>query len=160
MNAEITLRPATESDDELLFAIYASTRQHEIESFGWADGQKEAFLRMQFAQRRGAYKLQFPAAEYCVILADSEPVGSVIVERREDAISLTDVAILPEFAGRGVGSSVLGSLKDEAITRGQPIVLHVDKTNRPALQFYLLRGFTVTGESQINYSMQWQPDDQ
>ncbi len=159
MDGEIGLRPATDEDDELLFDIYASTRRDEIESFGWDDAQEKAFLRMQFTQRQGAYKLQFPAAEYSVILAESEPVGSLIVERRDDAISLTDIAILPEFAGRGVGSAVIRSLKEEAITLGRPIVLHVDKTNRRAQEFYLSRGFTVTGESQINYSMEWKPDE-
>ena len=45
---EITLRPATDADRELLLAIYGSTRAEELDQVGWAPGQREWFLEMQF----------------------------------------------------------------------------------------------------------------
>lgn len=158
MDAEITLRPATDEDEELLFAIYASTREDEVAAFGWAPEQEEAFLRFQFTSRRAAYRLQFPAAEYSVIMGGCEPAGSLIVERRDDAISLTDIAVLGEFRSGGVGSQIVDLLKTEAAAAGKPLVLSVDHSNPRARQFYLDRGFAITGESQINCSMRWTPD--
>ena len=116
------------------------------------------FLRFQFISRRAAYKLQFPAAEYSVIMADDKPAGSLIAERRDDAISLTDIALLPEFRGTGIGSRLLDMLKTEAAATGKPVVLSVDHFNPRARQFYLDRGFRVTAESQINCSMKWTLD--
>jgi ribosomal protein S18 acetylase RimI-like enzyme len=159
MPAEITLRPANDDDEDLLFAVYASSREDEVAAFGWAEEQATAFLRFQFTSRRAAYRLQFPAAEYGVILVDAQPAGSLIVERRDDAISLTDIAILPEFRRRGAGSRVLTLLKAEAAEAGKPLVLSVDHTNSLARQFYLDRGFRITHESQINCSMKWTSDE-
>jgi ribosomal protein S18 acetylase RimI-like enzyme len=159
MDAEITLRPATDDDEELLFVMYASSRREEIDAFGWPAEQQEAFLRMQFTSRRGAYSLQFPAAEYSVIMADGKSAGSLIVERRDDAISLTDIAVLHEFRGRGIGTRVLDMLKSEAAAVGRSLVLSVDNSNPRAREFYLDRGFCITGESQINCSMKWPVDE-
>jgi ribosomal protein S18 acetylase RimI-like enzyme len=157
MDADISLRPATDKDEDLLFAIYASTRQDEVASFGWAEEQREAFLRMQFKSRRAAYELQFPAAEYSVIIARGKPAGSTIVERRENAISLTDIAVLPEFRGLGIGSQVVEMLKTQAAKAAKPLILSVDHANQRARQFYLERGFRIIGKSQINCSMKWAP---
>ena len=158
MTPEITLRPAADDDQELLFVIYASTREEETAAFGWPDKQREAFLRFQFTSRRGAYKLQFPAAEHSVILVDGEPAGSLTVERRADAIALTDIAMLPALRRLGIGSRVLDLLKTDAAAAGKSLVLSVDHSNPRARQFYLDRGFRVTAESQINCSMKWTPD--
>jgi len=158
MDAEISLRPVNEDDEELLFAIYASTRQDEVAGFGWDAEQEDAFLRFQFTSRRAAYRLQFPAAEYSVIMDGDKPAGSLIVERRDDAISLTDIAVLGEFRSGGVGSQIVDLLKTEAAAAGKPLVLSVDHSNPRARQFYLDRGFAITGESQINCSMRWTPD--
>jgi ribosomal protein S18 acetylase RimI-like enzyme len=159
MPAEIALRPVNVDDEDLLFAVYAAVRKDEVAAFGWGEEQANAFLRFQFASRRAAYALQFPAAEYSVILVGARPAGSLIVERRDDAISLTDIAILPEFQRHGAGSRVLDLLKNEAAAAGKPLVLSVDHTNPIARQFYLERGFRVTGTSQINCSMRWTPDE-
>ena len=46
--AEVTLRPTTDTDRELLLAVYASTRVEELDQVEWAPGQREWFLQMQF----------------------------------------------------------------------------------------------------------------
>jgi len=44
----IDLRAATASDEPFLFALYASTREHELAAWGWEPAQRDAFLRMQW----------------------------------------------------------------------------------------------------------------
>ena len=44
----ITLRPAVESNRPLLFELYASTREEEMQRVPWTEAQKQAFLEMQF----------------------------------------------------------------------------------------------------------------
>ena len=44
----ICLRAATDGDREFLFELYNTTRAQELEAWGWAPAQCDAFLKMQF----------------------------------------------------------------------------------------------------------------
>jgi ribosomal protein S18 acetylase RimI-like enzyme len=144
-------------DREVLFAIYACSRADEVNNFGWPADQRESFLRMQFSHREAAYRLQFPAAEIKLIRADRVIVGSVIVERRSSSFWLVDIALFLEARRKGIGSSVIGDLQEEAQILQVPILLHVDKFNAGAIRFYVRMGFQVIEESQINFTLIWSP---
>ena len=45
----VTLRPAAPEDRELLFGVYASTREEELAPVPWPPEAKDAFLRQQRA---------------------------------------------------------------------------------------------------------------
>lgn len=152
---KLAYRQPDEADDETLFLIYASTRIDEVSRFGWASEQQEAFLRMQYEQRRSAYKLQFPLAETHLIIADDEIAGSLIVEWKPAVAHLVDIAILAPARGKGIGSSVIRELQTRSTALGTSIELHVDRFNTDALRFYIANGFQMTGESQISYMLRW-----
>jgi hypothetical protein len=44
----ITLRPAIAADRQFLLGVYAGTRLEELAALPWDEGQKEAFVQMQF----------------------------------------------------------------------------------------------------------------
>src|SRR5215471_14895823 len=50
MSKNVTLRPVTESDDDFLLAVYASTRAEEMARVPWTAEQKEEFMRGQLLQ--------------------------------------------------------------------------------------------------------------
>ncbi|MEQ1920901.1 MAG: GNAT family N-acetyltransferase [Pyrinomonadaceae bacterium] len=152
---KIKLRPEVDADSEFLFAVYCSSRRAEVAEFGWDETQQNAFLRMQFSSRALAYKMQFPMAEYSVILFDDAHAGSLIVSRTDQHISLTDIAVLPEYQKNGIGTYVVEQLKGEAARSNRPLVLRVDKTNIAAKEFYERLGLAVTGENQILFEMEW-----
>jgi len=152
---KIKLRPAVDADRELLFAVYCSTRRAEVAAFGWDETQQDAFLEMQFTSRASAYKMQFPDAEHSVILFDEAPAGTLIVNRTKHSISLTDIAVLPEYQKNGIGTYVVEQLKGEAARSDMPLVLRVDKTNAAVKRFYERLGLAVTREAQILYEMEW-----
>ena len=152
---EINLRLVTASDEEFLLDLYCAMRRDEVAAFGWEQEQAEAFLRMQFAARQMAYKMQFPAAVHEIILAGEIAAGSLIVDRTAEQIVLTDIAVLPQFQGRGIASHLVKQIQIEAASAKIPIVLRVDKVNLHALKFYKKRGFRVTGETEILYQMTW-----
>lgn len=154
-STKIKLRPVADADDEFLFAVYCSVRRAEVAAFGWDEAQQNAFLRMQFTSRASAYKMQFPVAEYSIVVFDEAPAGSLIVCRTDHQISLTDIAVLPEYQKNGIGTFVVEQLKGEATRSNRPLVLRVDKTNIAAKKFYERRGLVVTGETQILYEMEW-----
>ena len=153
--SNITLRLVAASDDEFLRDLYCSTRRAEVAQFGWDQEQAEAFLRMQFASRRMAYKMQFPSAEHEIILFGEMPAGCMIVDRSETKLSLIDIAVLPQFQGRGIASHLVRQLQDESAKSAILLVLRVDKVNLHAFNLYKKLGFEVTGETQIMYQMTW-----
>jgi GNAT superfamily N-acetyltransferase len=106
----------------------------------WDDEAKEAFLRMQFSAQDSYYREQMPDASYQVVLVGGERAGRLYVDRRDDEIRIVDIALLPEYRGRGVGTRLLGELLAEADAIGKRLSIHVERFN-PALRLYERVGF-------------------
>lgn len=157
--SEIKLRPVGDHDEAFLREVYACSRDAEVAAFGWDEVQRAAFLAMQFSIQQRAYAMQCPLAETSVILCGDVPAGRLIVERLAGEISLTDIAVLPEFRGRGIASGLIRELQAEAADAAIPVTLHVDRANAVAFKLYEKLGFTVTSETQLNFAMQWTPPD-
>jgi ribosomal protein S18 acetylase RimI-like enzyme len=139
---EVALRPVDRAaDGELLYAVYASTRAEELAVVAWTDAQKEAFLRMQFeAQDRHYHDLR-PDAAYDVVLVDGRPAGRLYVDREAGEIRVVDIALLPQYRGRGVGRTLLRDVMEEGDRSGRPVTIHVEHGNR-ARALYERLGFT------------------
>jgi ribosomal protein S18 acetylase RimI-like enzyme len=153
----IALRPFRPDDQEFLYALYASTRLHEIAGFGWPAAQQEMFLRMQFNAQYRSYESAYPQAEHQIVEQDGEPIGRIMVLREKAFVLLVDIALLAEHRGRGVGGQLLRGLIQECARDGAPMRLQVLKTN-PALRLYERLGFTRTGEDQMYIQMERPPD--
>src|ERR1700683_934564 len=110
----ITLDAATASDQEFFYRTFASTRAAEVALTGWSAEQQESFLRMQFEAQRRGYLMQTPDAQYWIIRRNGASVGRLIVDRTNEDIHLLDIALLPEFRGHGIGSTLMASLIQEA----------------------------------------------
>lgn len=156
MELLLSARPVTEDDASLLYEIYASTRREEVQAFGWPPAQQEAFLRMQFEARRRSYGAAHPSAEYTILLHDATPAGSMIVSRDPSAIHLIDIALLPEFRNRGLGTHLLRDLIREASASQRPVRLWVLRGN-PAIHLYSRLGFVVTLEDAMYLEMKHDP---
>lgn len=127
-------------DAEFLFAVYASTRTEELAQVGWTDTQRESFLRMQFDAQRRCYEGDYPGAEFQIILVDGQPAGRLYVQRLEQEIRIMDLALLPEFRGRGIGTGLLRGILAEGSQIGQRVSIHVEIFN-PARRLYERLGF-------------------
>jgi GNAT superfamily N-acetyltransferase len=151
-----TLRPSGDGDRALLLAIYASTRAEELAVTGWTDEVKAAFLAQQFAAQDSHYRLHHPDASYDVVMVEGEPAGRLYVDRGEEEILLVDVALLPGFRGRGIGSAVLRQVIAEADAAGKVLSIHVEKANR-ARVLYVRHGFAEVADHGIYLLLQRQP---
>ena len=157
MIATISFRPIADQDQPLLERIYASTREEELRMVPWSAAEKEAFLKQQFHAQHTFYQEHFTRAEHLVVLVQGEPAGRLYVDRREDEIRIIDVALLPEFRGRGIGGSLLRDLLDEAASVAKPVRIHVERYNR-ALGLYERLGFRRIGDTGVYYLLEWLPD--
>ena len=153
------LRPVTDDDDQFLLSLYASTREQELSQVEWAEGQRESFLRWQFDVQRQEYSARFPDAAYHVILVDGRPAGRIWVGTDDVQVRLLDIALLPEFQNRGVGSALLHRLMDQAAKAGKVLRHMVFMLNSDAHRFYERLGFTVIDDLGAYRHMEWRPEE-
>lgn len=156
----VELRPVTQSDDQFLFSVYESTRHDELAQVEWAEGQKEQFLRWQFDLQRAEYTSRFPDSDYRVIVVDEKPAGRIWVGRDDQQIRLLDIALLPEFQNRGVGTALLKRLMDQAAASGKALRHMVFVLNNDAERFYLRLGFKRIEDFGAYKHMEWRPGEQ
>jgi ribosomal protein S18 acetylase RimI-like enzyme len=153
----VTLRPITEEDHGFLLRVYGSTREEELAlATDWTAEQKTAFVTMQFGAQHTQYKEAFHDGRFDVVLVDGVPAGRLYVHPREAEIRLVDIALLPEFRGRGVGTLLLRDLFAEAEAARKPLTIHVEKFNK-ALRLYERLGFRPIADRGVYFLMEWRP---
>ena len=152
----LALRTAGDHDYEFFGRVFASTRAEEHAPLPWTDEQKRAFLAQQFAAQSAHYAEHYADASIDVILVDGEQAGRLIVARRERAILIVDIALLPEHRSRGVGTRLLGSLVDEAEASGRKLSIYVEMNN-PARRLYERLRFRPVGEEGVYLRMERDP---
>lgn len=141
----IILRPSTPEDREFLYRVYASTRLEELAVTGWPPETIDQFLRMQFHAQDTDYRKNAPNASFDVILADAVPAGRLYTDRRPGDLRIMDISLLPEFRGRGIGTSLLTALLEEGRSRDFKVSIHVEIHN-PAQRLYQRLGFRTVAE--------------
>jgi ribosomal protein S18 acetylase RimI-like enzyme len=134
----VTLRPAGPRDRELLHRVYASTRAEELANVPWDDEAKDGFLRAQFDAQDRWWREHYAGASFDVVLVDGEPAGRLYVYASEDEIRIVDIALLPAFRARGIGSVLLAGI----LAEGRRVTIHVERMN-PALRLYERLGFVL-----------------
>jgi ribosomal protein S18 acetylase RimI-like enzyme len=152
----VTLRPAGADDEAFLRELYASTREDELALAPWSEEQRRDFLDFQFGAQKAHYEEHHPSAGHDVILYDRERAGRFYVDRSEREINVIDLALLPAFRGRGIGSALLGSVIDEARDDGREVLFFVEQSNR-ARALYERLGFELSGDLGVYLEMRWRP---
>ena len=154
----VELRPVSDTDDGFLLSVYASTREDELAQVEWAEGQKEIFLRWQLDLQRREYETRFPDADYRVIVVDQQPAGRIWTGADDEQIRLLDIALLPDFQNRGVGTALLEKLKMHADTERKALRHMVFVLNNNAERFYERLGFKQIEDFGAYKHMEWRAE--
>lgn len=149
---------ASPDDLEFLARLYATTRADELARAGFPVEQRAAFCRMQFNAQQHHYALYFARAVDSVLEIDGVAVGRELLARAADELFLVDIALLPEFRGRGIGSHRLALLIEESRVLNCPIRLYAEQGSR-AEALYRRHGFVVTGEEGVHFMMERAADN-
>src|SRR5690554_546450 len=140
--SSLLLRPITSEDEMFLYELYASVRQQEVTAWGWAPEQAEVFMRMQWTAQCSSYAIQFPDAVHCMILQDQESVGRCYVDYTSAHLHLIDISVVPVCRNKGIGSTIIQNLQQEATHHHVPMHLNVTPGN-PARRLYERLGFII-----------------
>lgn len=149
----VSLRPVADDDREFLVALYGSTRDEELSQVAWADGARDAFLRMQFQAQDQQYRATNPAGSFDVIEVDGRPAGRLYVDRRPGDLRIVDISLMPQFRGVGVGTRLLTGLIEEAGDSGRIVSIHVEVHNSAAA-LYTRLGFVAVAEHGVYRRME------
>ena len=153
---EPRLRPVGDSDRAFLVDLYASVREPELAHVPWDDNMKRAFVEHQFAAQDTHYRAHYPGATLDVVEVDGEPAGRLYVHRGPSDIRIMDVALVPAYRGRGIGTTLLRGLIAEAEGSGRKLSIHVEMNNR-ARRLYERLGFRAAGEHGVYVLMERVP---
>ena len=150
----VVLQSVRPEDEAFLFQVYASTRAEELAQVSWSEEQREAFLRQQFVAQDKHYRANYPGAEFQIIQADGEAAGRLYVHRRENEIRIMDIALLPDYQRRGIGTMLLEKILAEGADSGKKVSIHVEAFN-PALHWYERLGFKKVAIHGVYHLMEW-----
>jgi ribosomal protein S18 acetylase RimI-like enzyme len=151
------LRPETDADIPFLMRLYASTREEELKLVDWSDEQKQAFLASQFQAQRHHYRTYIEGCAFDVIEHTGTPAGRLYLDARKTRLHIVDIALLPDWRGRGIGTAILEALQAAGSASGRAVDIFVEKFN-PALRLYRRLGFTAISDHEVYLEMEWLPD--
>lgn len=152
----VGFRRAVESDHAFLQGLYASIRETELAPLPWSPEDKQRFLAQQFAAQDHTYRTNYPGAEFLILVVDGTDAGRLYLHRRTDEIRIMDIALLPPFRNRGIGTAVLQHVLAEGQALGRPVTIHVEVFN-PALRLYARLGFRQISSTEVYALMEWRP---
>ena len=148
----LALRPERPDDRPLMFALFAQSRAAEMALVDWTAAQQQAFLEHQFAAQTEAYRGAYAAGRFDVVEMDGLAIGRLYLadlgtDPRAE-LRIVDIALLPMWCGRGIGSRLLAAVLAEADAAGRPVSLHVEHWN-PARRLYERLGFQPVSEDSV-----------
>lgn len=149
-------RASQPGDEAFLRSVYASTRANEIGLFGWHSSQAEIFLRMQFDAQDRHFRSAYPDAQFDIVELDGVAIGRLYLAQRPQLTHVIDIALLPPWQGKGIGTQLLQGLQQDAARDGGGISMHVEGSN-PAQRLYERLGFRVTGDAGLYKMLEWRP---
>lgn len=152
--SSIVLRSSVEADAPFLRHLYGTTREEEMRFVPWTPAQKAAFLDMQFHAQATHYQEFYPDCEFLVIELEERPIGRLYIDRGADDIRITDIALLPEFRGRGIGRMLMEEVLAEGAATGKRVTIYVEHYN-PARRLYDRLGFRHVDTNGVYHFMQW-----
>lgn len=141
--ASYSFRQATMDDYEFLYSLHVQALRPYVEKlWGWEETwQREYFERKFDPQNRQ------------IIQIEGQDAGVLVVQQCKGQTYIALIEILPEFHGRGVGTTIIKDLCNQAHKRNEVVTLHVLRSNVPARRLYERLGFEVTREEEYRVKM-------
>jgi ribosomal protein S18 acetylase RimI-like enzyme len=151
----LRLRPETPDDQAFRFRLFCDSRPPEWYAVAIEPAIREQVMRMQFEAQTKTYASRFPRARFDIIELEGEPVGRIVVNRPGVMVHVVDHAIVPALRNRGLGTSIMRTLMDEAAMAGLPVRLKVADANDPSLKLYLRLGFEPIETAPFYIELEW-----
>jgi len=154
-DVEISLRPAAAEDQDFLYELYASTREAEFAMMPISDEQRAVLMRQQFELQKKGYASQYPDAVHSVIEVEGRRAGRIWIDESPSEILIVDLALLPEFQRKGIGTYLMRQSMDRGAQVRKPVTGTVLWYNVASLEFVRKLGFVGTRADEIFVGVEW-----
>lgn len=141
---EITILPARDADAETLAALRVAAMRESLEAVG----------RFEPKRARDRFLNSFDPKTTFRVLSGLELVGFYTLQERETYFWLDHFYVDQALHGSGIGSHVLGIIKDVARNRGKTIRLGALKQSK-ANDFYRKHGFVEKEQKEWDIYYEW-----
>lgn len=155
----LRLRPERDEDDGFRFQLFCQSCPAEFALLQLEPAALDQLMRFQFRAQTAGYRANFPDARFDIIELASLPIGRIVVDRSRDVLHIVDQAIVPSQRNRGVGTTIMKALMDEAGRAGLKVRLQVTSTNDSAMRLYLRLGLVPIATELFCVEMEWQAAD-
>ena len=122
----------------------------------------QMLVAMQYHGRKRTYGDAFPSAEDSILCVEDfvnsmKRVGRLLVDRKACCWRIVDIAVLPEYRQKGLGTWAIQTCQQECSVAGAKLNLQVKRDSR-ALRLYERLGFLITSEDALSVEMVWNGD--
>jgi GNAT superfamily N-acetyltransferase len=153
----IATRSVKPEDQTFLVELYKSSRGDDLRGLGWDEQRISEFLDMQYEAQQNFYDSDYRDAADELILLEDKPIGRLLIESRPHEIRCIDLALLPEYRERGLGTGIIQKLQEKAKRERKPLRLQVIRFSR-AVNLFDRLGFVRTSETGTHFQMEWMPE--
>ena len=135
-----------------------SLRQARAEDLTWLNGFYESLMRpyveLTHVWDDKKFRESFNPEITSIVQVDGEDIGMLKTEKRVDCIYLGDIQIKEAFQGRGIGTSLIKDVIENAKEIGVPVRLRVLKGN-PVKKLYHSLGFVEIADLENCHELEW-----
>jgi GNAT superfamily N-acetyltransferase len=163
MSGILKLRPARPEDEPFLRGLRGQVDSDRLFMNFWrgddANDEKRKILDLQF-RAQGAYHNMLKAnweTKENIIEMDAVPIGRFVVTGGREELRLVEIAIVPEWRGKGLGQTIIASTMQECAKSSRVMRLCVEKSNIRALKLYVSQGFYALEDNGSHFVMEWNP---
>lgn len=150
-------RPETPADEAFRLALFRASRGPGWDQVALPPDMLTMIMAQQFHAQTQGYRAAYPDARLEIIVVEAIPIGRLATHRGADAVQLIDIALTPEWRGRGVGTAILDGLMDEARALDVPLALRVARDNLAAQRLYHRLAFVATAADETHLTLVWRP---
>jgi len=154
MSQVLTLRPTRADDQEFLYRLFSSVHSEKLNQAQLNLAEKNSLIGFMYQAFSRHYSAIGPATDDRIVLMNNECIGRMILLQTHEEIRLADIAILPEYRERGVGSALIGQLQTESLMSNRPVRLQVARFDR-ALRLYQRLGFYKIDVAEPYLHLEW-----
>jgi ribosomal protein S18 acetylase RimI-like enzyme len=154
----IMLRPEKPEDEAFLLRLFDAARGSVLRLGGVPEPMATHLVAMQHRAQTQTYRGMFPQAAFSIIDREGAPIGRMIEDEEADAVHIVDIALLPQFQAKGIGTALMRALREQWTARGRGARAMVAFDNEPSLKLFRKLGFVQTGPDEMPYlRLRWSP---
>ena len=155
--SNIILRKYQNSDIPFMQELYASTREQELAMTNFTLQEKQDFLSQQFSAQYLHYTKYYCLDAFNIVEHNGKDIGRFFVDYTGPDIRIVDIALIPSYRNRGIGSYLLRQLFRHAELDNRSVSIHVEYNN-PVRKLYQRLGFILKSKTNDIYLlMEWSP---